>query len=52
VVERRNQNIIGMLHCMMKAKKMPAAFCGEAVNTEVFALNQSPMKSLIEILPF
>ena len=28
VVERRNQSIVGMARCMLKAKGMPAAFWG------------------------
>ncbi|WVZ68030.1 hypothetical protein U9M48_017021 [Paspalum notatum var. saurae] len=40
VVERRNQTIVGMARSMLKAKKMPAEFRGEAVNTAVFILNR------------
>jgi transposase InsO family protein len=34
VVERRNQTVVGMARSMMKAKKLPNFFWGEAVTTE------------------
>ena len=46
VVERRNQTMVGMARSMMKAKKMPAEFWGEAVTTAVFILNRAPTKAL------
>ena len=46
VVERRNQTIVGMTRCMLKAKGMPAAFWGEAVSTTVFILNRASTKAL------
>jgi len=46
VVERRNQTIIGIARCMLKAKGMPAAFWGEAMSTAVFILNRAPTKAL------
>lgn len=52
VVERWNQTIVGMVHCMVKAKKMPAAFSGEAVNMTVFILNRLLTKSLMGVAPF
>ncbi|WVZ71925.1 hypothetical protein U9M48_020454 [Paspalum notatum var. saurae] len=52
VVERRNQTIVGMARSMLKAKKMPAEFWGEAVNTAVFILNRAPTKSLKGMTPF
>ncbi|WVZ92975.1 hypothetical protein U9M48_039002 [Paspalum notatum var. saurae] len=52
VVERRNQTIVGMARSMLKAKKMPAEFWEEAVNTAVFILNRAPTKSLKGMTPF
>jgi transposase InsO family protein len=52
VVERRNQTIVGMARSMMKAKKMPATFWGEAVTTAVFILNRAPTKALKGQTPF
>jgi hypothetical protein len=45
VVEWRNQTLVGMVRSMMKAKKMPAEFWGEAVTTAVFILNERPPRS-------
>ncbi|KAF8783882.1 hypothetical protein HU200_000329 [Digitaria exilis] len=52
VIERRNQTIVGMARSMLKAKKMPTAFWGEAVTMVVFILNRAPTKSLKGITPF
>jgi hypothetical protein len=41
VVERRNQSIVGMAHCMIKTKKLSGYFWGEAVSTVVHILNCS-----------
>ena len=46
VVERWNQTVVGMARSMMKAKKMPVEFWGEAVTTAVFILNRAPTKAL------
>ena len=52
VVERRNQTVVGMARSMLKAKKMPAAFWGEAVSMAVFILNRVLTKSLKGTTPF
>jgi hypothetical protein len=52
VVERRNQTIVGMARSMLKAKRMPTAFWGEAVSTAVFILNRSPTKALKDKTPY
>jgi len=44
--------VVGMARSMLKAKKMPAAFWGEAVSTAVFILNRAPTKSLEGTTPF
>jgi transposase InsO family protein len=41
VVERRNQTVMATTRCMMKAKKLPSMFWGEAVNCAVYVLNRS-----------
>ncbi|WVZ53685.1 hypothetical protein U9M48_004590 [Paspalum notatum var. saurae] len=40
VVERKNQTVVGMARCMLKAKGMPATFWGEAVTMAVYILNR------------
>ena len=52
MVERRNQSIVGMARCMLKAKGMPTAFWGEAMSTAVFILNRAPTKALNGRTPF
>ncbi|WVZ58507.1 hypothetical protein U9M48_008778 [Paspalum notatum var. saurae] len=52
VVERRNQTMVGMARSMLKAKKMPSKFWGEAVSTAVFILSRAPTKSLKGMTPF
>lgn len=52
VVERRNQTVVAMARCMMKAKNMPGEFWGEAVTTAVYILNQAPTKSVRDKTPF
>ena len=52
VVERRNQTIVGMARSLLKAKKVPGEFWGEAVTTAVFILNRSPTKSVDGMTPF
>ena len=44
--------MVGMARSMMKAKKMPAEFSGEAVTSAVFILNQAPTKALKGKMPF
>ena len=39
VVERRNQTVVEMVRCMLKAMQVPSAFWGEAVCTAVYVLN-------------
>ncbi|WVZ94595.1 hypothetical protein U9M48_040468 [Paspalum notatum var. saurae] len=52
MVERKNQTVIGMARCMLKAKGMPAAFWGEAVMTAVYILNRASTKALDGQTPF
>ena len=46
VVERRNQTVVEMARCMMKAKSVPACYWGEAVMIAVYVLNRSPRLQL------
>jgi hypothetical protein len=46
VVERRNQTVVGMAQALLKQRRMPAVFWGEAVVTSVYILNRSPTKAL------
>ncbi|WVZ73864.1 hypothetical protein U9M48_022122 [Paspalum notatum var. saurae] len=52
VVERKNQTVVGMARCMLKAKGMPAAFWGEAVTTAVYILKRASTKALDGQTPF
>jgi hypothetical protein len=52
VVERRNQTVVEMARCMLKAMKVPTKFWGEAVLTAVYVLNRSPTRSLQGVTPF
>jgi hypothetical protein len=46
VVERRNQSVVAMARCMLKAKGLPGYFWGETVSTAVHILNRSPTRAL------
>ncbi|KAK2443673.1 putative mitochondrial protein [Trifolium repens] len=46
LAERRNRTILDMARSMIKQKKMPHKFWGEAVNTAVYILNKCPTKRL------
>jgi transposase InsO family protein len=52
VVERRNQMVVGMARCLLKAKGVPGRFWGEAVTTAVYLLNRAPTMSLAGKTPF
>uniref|UniRef100_A0A453T4W2 Integrase catalytic domain-containing protein n=1 Tax=Aegilops tauschii subsp. strangulata TaxID=200361 RepID=A0A453T4W2_AEGTS len=52
VVERRNQTIVAMARSMLKSKKLPRRFWGEAVTTDVYLLNRAPTKSVIGMTPY
>lgn len=52
VIKRRNQTVVSMARCMMKAKHMPRKFWGEAVRTAVFILNRSPTKAVPNKTPY
>jgi transposase InsO family protein len=52
VVERRNQSIVVMACCMLKAKHLPGYFWGEAVCTAVHILNRAPTRVLDGRTPY
>ncbi|CAL8993818.1 unnamed protein product, partial [Prunus brigantina] len=52
VAERKNRTIVEMSKTMMKEKKLPYNFWGEAVNTAVYIQNRSPTKALENVTPF
>ncbi|WVZ51069.1 LOW QUALITY PROTEIN: hypothetical protein U9M48_002253 [Paspalum notatum var. saurae] len=49
VVERRNQTMMAMGRCLLKARKVPGT---EAMSTTVFLLNRSPIKSVDGKTPY
>ncbi|CAL9019321.1 unnamed protein product, partial [Prunus brigantina] len=52
VAERKNRTIVEMSKTMMKEKKLPYNFWGEAVNTAVYIQNRCPTKALENVTPF
>lgn len=52
VVERRNQSVVEMARCMLKTKRVPSKFWGEAVTTAVYVLNRCPTKSVQGKTPY
>jgi transposase InsO family protein len=42
VVERQNQSIVTMARCLLKTKKFPSYFWGEAVTMAIYILNRPP----------
>ncbi|CAN6200243.1 unnamed protein product [Urochloa humidicola] len=52
VVERRNQTVLATARALLKQRKMPARYWGEAVSTAVFLLNRAPTKSLDGKTPY
>lgn len=49
VAERRNRTIMNMVRSMLKGRKLPKYFWGEAVSTTSFILNRSSTRSFPEI---
>jgi len=49
MVERKNKTIMDMVRSMLKDKKSPKYFWGEAVSTTSFILNRSSTRSFPEI---
>ncbi|GAU22332.1 hypothetical protein TSUD_106600 [Trifolium subterraneum] len=51
LAERRNRSILDMARSMVKQKGLPHRFWGEGVSTDVYILNRSPTKKLIDKVP-
>jgi len=49
LAERRNRSLLDMTKSMLKMKKMPNTFWGEAVRTATYILNKCPTKKLNQI---
>ncbi|CAJ2628653.1 unnamed protein product [Trifolium pratense] len=49
VCETRNTTIMKMTRCMLKEKKLPKSFWGEAVTTACYVLNRSATKCLDKV---
>jgi len=45
LVERRNKSLLDMARSMMKEKKLPHEFWGEAVNTAAYVLTDVPLRN-------
>lgn len=52
VVERRNQSVVATACALLKQRRLPARFWGEAVMTAVHLLNRSPTRALEGITPY
>ena len=52
VVERRNQTVVSMARCLLKARGVPVKFWGEAVTTAVYLLNRGTTKSVAGKTPY
>ena len=52
VVERKNRTVVGLIRSMLKDKSLPLELWGEAINTCVYVLNRSSMKSLQGKTPY
>ena len=52
VAERKNRIVVKMARCMLKEKKLPNQFWGEAVATAVYLLNISPTKAVLNQTPY
>jgi hypothetical protein len=52
VVERWNQSIVAMAWCIMKTKKLPRYFWGEAVSIAVYILNRSLTRTVDGKTPY
>jgi hypothetical protein len=52
VAERRNQTVVAMARALLKQRRLPVRFWGEAVVTAVHLLNQSPTKALSDMTPY
>lgn len=52
VVERRNRIVMNIARSLLKSKRVPGRFWGEAVRHAVYLLNRLPTKALEDCTPF
>jgi hypothetical protein len=52
VVERQNQTVVAMARALLKQRRMPVEFWGEAVVIAVYLQNRLPTKSLTDRTPY
>jgi hypothetical protein len=52
VVERRNQTVVTMARTLLKQRRLPTQFWGEAMVNAVHLLNQAPTKALSGMTPY
>jgi hypothetical protein len=51
-MERRNQMVVAMARALLKQRRLPGWFWGEAVVTAVHLLNRVPTKALNGMMPY
>ncbi|XP_070046079.1 uncharacterized protein [Nicotiana tomentosiformis] len=51
VAERKNQTILNMARCLLKAKSMPREFWGEAISCAVYLNKRSPTRNIRDQTP-
>ncbi|KAK3121549.1 hypothetical protein QOZ80_8BG0656020 [Eleusine coracana subsp. coracana] len=52
VMERRNQTVLATARALLKQRKVPALYWGEAVSMAIFLLNHAPTKALDGLTPY
>lgn len=51
LAERRNRTVLNMVKSMLKEKRLPHSFWGEAATTSIYILNRCPTKRLKDQVP-
>lgn len=52
VIERRNRTVVEMARSLLKERKMPLKFWGEAVRHAIYILNRVPTRALTGLTPY
>lgn len=52
VVERRNRTVLAMAKSLLKSKRMPTEFWGEAVKHSIYLLNHATTKAVAGMTPY
>ena len=52
MVELRNQTVVGIARCLLKARGVPVKFWGEAFTTAVYLMNRGTTKSVAGKTPY